>query len=122
MGLLRKLKIGPYKNLASKANRCHPNEIPLDKGDVLTNEAHEVMRVWVTNGDGSSVWIAAQVLDDPTTFGYLMSDTLRHAARAYAATWDIEESAALEAIVAGLSEELRNQTGEITTIQKGSLI
>lgn len=122
MGLLDKLNFRKHENLASTANPCHPNEIPLDKGDILTKDAHEVMRVWVTNNAGSSIWIAAQVLDDPTTFGYLMADTVRHAARAYATTWDINESAALEAIVGGLSEELRNQTGEITTIQKGSLI
>lgn len=99
----------------------HPNALSLDKGDILTDQSHEIMRVWVTNGAGSSVWISAQILEDPTTFGYLMSDTIRHAARAYATTWGLDERQALESIVAGLSAELRNQVGEITTIQEGSL-
>jgi hypothetical protein len=99
----------------------HPNAIPLDKGDTLTGESHEVMRVWITNGSGSSVWIDAGILQDAQIFGYLMADTVRHAARAYATTWSIDEREALQSIVTGLSAELRNQFGEITTIQEGSL-
>ena len=99
----------------------NPNAISLENGDLLTDKSHEVMRVWITDGAGSSVWIDAGVLEDPYIFGYLMADTVRHAARAYATTWSTDESKALEAIVAGLSEELRNQFGEITTIQDGSL-
>jgi hypothetical protein len=99
----------------------HPNAIDVVQDAVLGPESHEIMRVWVTNGAGSSVWIDARALEDPTVFGYLMSDTIRHAARVYATTWQRDERAMLEAIVAGLSEELRNQIGEITTIQKGSL-
>ncbi len=99
----------------------HPNALSLDKGDILTDQSHEIMRVWVTNGAGSSIWIPARTLEDPTFFGYLMSDTIRHAARAYATTWDLDEGQALESIVSALSAELRNQVGEITTIQEGSL-
>jgi hypothetical protein len=103
------------------SGKDHPNAIALEKGDVLTDESHEVMRVWITNGAGSSVWIDAGILNDPHLFGYLMADTLRHAARAYAGTWSIDENEALQAIVDGLGEELRNQVGDITTIQEGSL-
>jgi hypothetical protein len=99
----------------------HPNAIALEKGEVLTDQSHEIMRVWVTNGAGSSVWINAAAIDDPRIFGYLMSDAVRHAARAYATTWSRDEGQMLEAIVAGLSEELRRQVGEVTTIQEGSL-
>jgi hypothetical protein len=99
----------------------HPNSISLEQGDVLTDQSHEIMRVWVTNGAGSSVWINAGAIGDPLVFGYLMSDTIRHAARAYATTWSLDEDQALEAIVAGLSAELRNQLGEITTIREGNL-
>ncbi len=103
----------------------HPNAIDLDKNGqqaaLLGEQSHEIMRVWVTNGEGSSVWIDARALEDPVVFGYLMSDTIRHAAKAYATTWGRDESAMLEAIVGGLSEELRHQVGSITTIQEGSL-
>lgn len=99
----------------------HPNALDVSQGGVLTDQSHEIMRVWVTNGAGSSVWIDARLLEDPHVFGYLMSDTIRHAARAYATTWGKDEREMLEQIVAGLSEELRHQEGEITTTQEGSL-
>ena len=100
---------------------AHAGEISLDEGDVLTADAAEVARIWITNNGGASVWIAAHLLEDPTVFGYLMADTIRHAARAYAATWDIAEDAALQAIVDGVSAELRDQVTTITTIQEGTL-
>ena len=95
--------------------------IKLENGDELTDESSEVARIWVTNNAGSSVWIDAGVLDDPHVFGYLMADTIRHAARAYAGTWSLDEGEALQSIVNGLTEELRDQVSAITTIQEGSL-
>ena len=98
-----------------------PGAIALENGDVLTDASSEVARIWVTDGAGSSVWINAGILEDPTVFGYLMADTIRHAARAYAGTWSLDEGDALQRIVDGLTQELRNQDFEITTIQEGSL-
>jgi hypothetical protein len=98
----------------------HPNAISLDQGDVLSPDSAEVARIWITNGAGSSVWIDAGLLQDPTIFGYLMADTIRHAARAYAGTWSLDEAAALQAIVDGVGAELREQFTEITTIQTGA--
>ena len=99
----------------------HANAIQLENGDALTDDSHEVARVWITNGGQSSVWIAAYLLEDPKTFGYLMADTVRHAALAYANTHGLDEDEALQAIVDGLGEELREQFNEISTLQKGSL-
>ena len=98
-----------------------PHEISVADSDELTEDSHEVVRVWITNNAGSTVWIRAQALEDPMVFGFLMSDTVRHAARAYATTWGIDEQQALQAIVDGLTMELREQVGTITTIQEGSL-
>jgi hypothetical protein len=95
--------------------------IALDHGDTLTDASAEVARIWITDGAGSAVWIDARVLEDPTVFGQLMADTIRHAARAYAGTWDIDEPAALQRIVDGLTGELRHQLSAITTIQEGRL-
>jgi len=95
----------------------HPNEIALEHGDELTSESHEIIRVWVTNNAGSSVWINAAALDDPRVFGYLIADTIRHAARAYGGTWDMSEHEALQALVDGVAEELREQFNEVSTIQ-----
>jgi hypothetical protein len=102
-------------------SKDHPNALSLEKGDVLTDDSHEVVRVWITNGAGSSVWIQPGILADARVFGYLMADTVRHAARAYAAAYEMDESEALQAIVDGLAEELREQFGDITTIQEGRL-
>jgi len=98
-----------------------PGAIALDHGDVLTDASSEVARIWVTDGAGSSVWIDARVLEDPTVFGWLMADTIRHAARAYAGTWDLDEGIALQRIVDGVTQQLRDQDVEITTIQEGRL-
>ena len=54
-------------------------------------------------------------------FGYLIGDTIRHAARAYAGTFELDEDEALQAIVDGVGEELREQFNRIDTIQEGSL-
>ncbi|MEG8016588.1 DUF5076 domain-containing protein [Sphingomonas sp. LR55] len=97
----------------------HPNAIALDKGAQLTSESVEVARIWITNGAGSNVLIDAGILEDPTVFGYLLADTIRHAARAYAGTWGLDEDAALQAIVDGVGTELREQFTTITTIQEG---
>jgi hypothetical protein len=99
----------------------HPNELSLEAGDALTDDSHEVARIWITNGAGSSVWINAWMLEDPKVFGYLMADTIRHAALAYASTWDLGEDEALQAIVDGVGQELREQFNDITTIQPGSV-
>ena len=99
----------------------HPNAIKLDAGAALTDESVEVARIWITNNAGSNVLIDAGVLEDPTVFGYLLADTIRHAARAYAGTWGLAEHAALQAIVEGVSAELRDQVTTITTIQEGTL-
>ena len=99
----------------------HPNEIALENGDTLTEDSHEVARVWITNNAGSSVWIKAFMLEDPRVFGFLMADTIRHAAKAYAGAWNLDENEALQAIVNGVAEELREQFNDVETIQEGSL-
>lgn len=98
-----------------------PQEITLENGDILTEDSVEIARIWVTHGAGSSVWIAAYALQDPTVFGYLMTDTIRHAAKAYANTWDMGEDEALQAIVNGAFAGLRDQIGNLETLQEGSL-
>jgi hypothetical protein len=100
----------------------HPGAIRLENGDVLTEESAEVARIWVTNNAGSSVWIDASILGDPVVFGYLMADTIRHAARAYSALTGDPEDVQAERIFAGLREELSNQYNSIETIQSGRTV
>ena len=82
----------------------------------LSAESAEVVRIWVTNNAGSTVFIDAEVLADPQVFGFLIADTVRHAAKAYAQAWDLEEGDALQSIVDGLGEELREQFNVITPV------
>jgi hypothetical protein len=88
---------------------------------VLGTRSAEIARVWITDGAGSTVWIDARILEDPHLFGHLIANTVRHAARAYAGTWDMPEDTALQAIVDGLTAQLREQATDLTTIQDGSL-
>ena len=99
----------------------HPNEISLESGDELTDDSSEVARIWITNNSGSSVWIDARLLEDPKVFGYLMADTIRHGAKAYATTWLLDEADALQSILDGVMDELRDQFGDVEMIQPGSL-
>ena len=98
-----------------------PNQIALENGDRLSADSYEIARIWITNNAGSSVWIDAGILDDPRVFGVLMADTVRDAARAYAARYGLAESEALQSIVDGIGEELAEQFHEISTIQRGGL-
>ena len=98
----------------------HPYAIEIDDhGDPLSPDAGEIARIWID--DAARVWIAAYRLEDPREFGRLMADTVRHAARAYAGTWSLDEQEALQKIVDGLGGELRDQFRTITTVQDGSL-
>ena len=95
------------------------DEINLENGDVLTDESSEVARIWVTNNAGSSVWINPSVLAEPIAFGYLMADSIRHAARAYSLAWDMPEEEALQQMCDGFLAELREQVRDIEMIQFG---
>ena len=99
----------------------HKNEIALESGEPLTEDSHEIARVWITNGNGSHVWISAWALDGARSFGHLMADTIRHGAKAYATTYDLDEAEALQEIVDGVGEELLEQFRSITMISPGGL-
>ena len=94
-----------------------PQEIGLENGDVLTADSSEVARIWITDGAGSSVWIQPGVLENPLHFGYLIADTVRHAAIAYSQRWRIEEQFALQAMCDGFAAEMREQVRDVETIQ-----
>ena len=94
-----------------------PQALSLENGDILTADSAEIARIWITDGAGSSVWIQPSILEDPLHFGYLMADTMRHAAIAYSQRWDIDEQDALQSMCDGFAAELREQVRDIETIQ-----
>ncbi len=64
--------------------------------DAREKGGHEVLRCFVVDG-GLSVGLRRS-FDDPGTWGVLLADLARHAARIYALEAGVEESEALEAI------------------------
>ena len=87
----------------------------------LGKGASEIARVWIDEGGEVVVLVAAYAMEDPRAFGHLMADTIRHGARAYAGTWEIDEQAALQTMIDGFVEEMRDRAANLTTIQQGSL-
>ena len=98
-----------------------PHPISIEGSTELTSESSEVARIWVTDKGGSTTWINASILEDPRVFGYLMCDTIRNAARAYATTWNMAEDEALRAILDGLDEDVRKHLGATSLNQEGRL-
>lgn len=86
----------------------HPNEIELGGID-LTEQSYEVARLWVTHEAGSGILVDARVLEEPTQFGYLLADAVRHAAFSYSQVWNLDGNQAAKAIAAGFAEELERQ-------------
>ena len=82
------------------------NAIKLNHEGQLTDDSWEIARVWITNGEGSHVWIAAWALEGPENFGHLMVDTMRHAAQAYADNTGIPTAEALQMMLAGVVGDL----------------
>src|SRR3954464_14557500 len=76
--------------------------------DVLEKGGVEILRASVVDG---AVSIALRrAFDDPFTWGVLLVDLARHAARIYALETDLSEDEALEQIRAGLQAELDRPT------------
>jgi len=74
------------------------------------------------NAEGHAhVNIAAYQMEDPYDFGRFVADVVRHGALAFAATWSMDESSALEKICAGLSDQLREQNTKVWAEQEGGL-
>jgi hypothetical protein len=97
----------------------HPNEIELG-GVELADESYEVARLWVTHEAGSGILVDARVLEDPRQFGYLIADTIRHAAFAYSQVWKLDQDEAAKVITAGMAEELERLMSKDISSTDGS--
>lgn len=74
------------------------------------------------NAEGHAhVQIAAYQMEEPYDFGRFVADVVRHGALAFATTWSIDESQALETICKGLSDQLREQSTTVWAEQEGRL-
>ena len=76
--------------------------------DVLEKGGIEILRASVVEG---AVSVALRrAFDDPFTWGVLLVDLARHAARVYAMETDISEDEAMAAIAAGMRAEMEDPT------------
>ncbi len=81
--------------------------------DALEKGGYEVLRACIVEG-GVSVALRRS-FDEPFTWGVLLVDLARHAARIYALETSITEDEALDAIRAGMDAELDRPTDLGTT-------
>ena len=76
--------------------------------DALEKGGHEVLRAVIVEG-GVSVALRRS-FDEPFTWGVLLVDLARHAARIYALETELSEEQALEQIRGGIEAELHRPT------------
>ena len=81
----------------------------------------DLIRARINEEGHAHVQIAAYQMEEPYDFGRFLADVARHGALAFSTTWSMEESAALERICAGLSDQLREQKTKVWAEQEGSL-
>jgi Domain of unknown function (DUF5076) len=81
--------------------------------DALEKGGHEVLRASIVDG-GVSVALRRS-FDDPFTWGILLVDLARHAARIYAMETEMSEDEALEQIRSGMEAELHRPTDRGST-------
>ena len=81
--------------------------------DVVEQGGHEVLRCFVVDG-GLRVALRRS-FDDPATWGVLLADLARHAARIYAKETDMSEDEALEVIKDMFDAEWSSSTDSGTT-------
>ena len=84
------------------------DELPIPP-DVAENGGIEVLRAVVV--DGAVSVALRRSFDDPATWGRLLIDLARQAARAYARETDMSEEEAFERIRAGLEVESLDRDG-----------
>lgn len=89
-----------------------PNELPIP-GGAFTADSAEIFRAWIVGG-GLQVSLQ-RGFENPGTWGILLVDVARHAARIYEAEGVMSEAEALAAIKSLFDAEWNNMTDPGTT-------
>lgn len=84
------------------------NAITFRNPGTLSDNSHEIARLWVTDGGASTVLVNPHRMPDAGLFGLLIADTVQHGATAYAKALGISEADALEQILRGFESGRRN--------------
>ncbi len=73
------------------------------------DDAIELIRVFVSAGS-PHITLATDVWDDPAAWGILMVDVMRHVARSYGGTVNMDHDAVLKRIREGFDAEWSHET------------
>jgi len=92
-----------------------------DREELLSNSV-EIARLWVQDQGPGHFFINAYKMPDAGMFGMMITDTVRHAARAYAQALGITEAQAAVSIWRGVDDEREKHTTELNTIDPGERI
>lgn len=88
----------------------HPNELPVPPTACRNNEAMELARIWIAEGQQEFV-LESKVWDDAAAWGLLLVDLARHVARHYASTSDNKsKDSVLKRIKEGFDAEWEHPT------------
>jgi hypothetical protein len=96
--------------------------IDLSEQEERLANSTEIARLWVQDGGPGHFFINASKMPDARMFGMMITDTVRHAARAYACALGITEAQAAASIWRGVDEERERHTTELNTIDPGERI
>ena len=103
--------------------------VGIDKGAIDLSDKEErlaksteIARLWVQDGGPGDFFINAYKMPDARMFGMMITDTVRHGARAYAHALGITEAQAAASIWRGVDAERERHTTELETIDPGQRI
>ncbi|MFL5342622.1 MAG: DUF5076 domain-containing protein [Gemmataceae bacterium] len=87
----------------------HNHELPIPSAAAADAKARELVRVWAASGK-QHLSLAADLWDDPASWGIMLVDLARHLARAYGRSKALDENEALARIRAGMDAEWAQDT------------
>ena len=87
----------------------HPNQLDVPPGPAADAKAFELARVWSSQGHQYYV-LNVKPFDDPTVWGILALDVMKHAARAYQQLDGRSKEEAYKRILAGFTAEMQHPT------------
>jgi hypothetical protein len=90
-----------------KSQRPNVTELSIPPSALASATAMELVRVWAAGGK-QHVSLAAEMWDDPASWGIILVDLARHVAGAYEQTKGLDRAKVLGRIKAGFDAEWSN--------------
>lgn len=87
----------------------HPNQLGIPAGPLSDSRAHELARVWSSQGHQYFV-LNVGLEEEPAVWGIFAIDLMKHAARAYQHLDGRSKEDTYKRILAGFAAEMQNPT------------